>query len=119
MKYALLIVSGLLFASCASTPPPTVRSEPARYATPEESARLQSEARAKFERQRQQEGGLLAIGSGPAGTRVEAPRSAPPQAVVARPAHHPWSLVEARYALQIGKTPAELTPGERAAAHSE
>jgi hypothetical protein len=36
-----------------------------------------------------------------------------------KPARTRWSAAEVRYAFAIGKTPAELTAGERAAALSE
>ena len=129
MKQIFFVAGALLFAACASDQPaaPTVSSASARYATPDENAELQKQARANFERAREQHGMLATIGSGPATTTVVAPpvetrRAAPVISVASsssKPVRRNWPVSEARYAMEIGKSPADLTAGERAAAHSE
>jgi hypothetical protein len=117
MKRILPVAIALLFAACASTPPEATNSAP-RYATPEEIERLQKEARANLQREREQQGVLATIGSGPAVASSETPRSAPARTTPPSPPSRSWSVAEARYAMQIGKAPADLTAGERAAARS-
>ena len=135
MKPILLVASGLLFAGCAGGPTRTLdstsRDATPRYATPEEIARLQSEARANFERERQGQGAsrLAIVGSGPASSssepapveppRVETPRIGIARVAAASPSRRSWSAAESRYALQIGKAPGDLTAGERAVARSQ
>lgn len=64
---------------------------------------------------------LAVVGSGPASRNYEAQRLAAVQITQGTPPSAPrrrWSMAEARYAMDIGKSPADLTPGERAVARS-
>ena len=97
---------------------------PARYVDGEEAARLHAQAAANFARERERQGMVagLAPASQPRGTsgRVTAQASAVPP-VLEGPAaqslpRRKVSPAEARYAMEIGKSPFELTPGERAVA---
>jgi hypothetical protein len=116
VKHLLPIAGALVFAACAA-PEPTARVSSPRYATDEEIVKLQKEARANFERERQ--GTLPPVGSGPAQERVAVRTTPPPAPSAPAPTRRNWSIAEARYAMQIGKAPSDLTPGERAAARSE
>jgi hypothetical protein len=115
MKRILPALSVLFFAACASAPP-AARNSPPRYATPEEIARLQLEARANFQRERQQRGMLAEIGSGPEIRISESPRLVSARVASPKTARRGWSAAEARYALEVGKAPSDLTAGERAVA---
>jgi hypothetical protein len=120
MKRLLSLASTLFFVACASSPP-AAQNSPPRYANPDEIERLQKEARANFERLRQDQGTLAPVASGPAllaavSREPAASRSMP----TSRPAQRKsFSQAEARYALTIGKSPSDLTAGERAVARSE
>lgn len=125
MKRLLPVALALLFAACASESPstPAKPAAAAAYANPDESARLRNEARANFERLRQQhnpQSPLPAVGEGPQVVKSEPSRTVlVAQSVPSSAPRRHWSLAEARYALQIGKSPADLTPGERAVARGE
>jgi hypothetical protein len=111
----------VFLAACASerrsmVAQPAV-ARPARFASAEEAARLHAEAAANFQRERERQGMV-------AGSRI--PNRVTVQAVVLPPVlegpseqprpRRKISQAEARYAMQIGKSPFELTPGERAVA---
>ncbi len=127
MKRFLPVVGALFLGACASDPPVAENATPGespRYATSEEILRLQKQARENFERERQQQGGLPPVGEGPSTRVAEAPRPQSTTRIAAQvtspgSSHRLWSLAEIRYAMQIGKSPADLTAGERAAARSE
>jgi hypothetical protein len=119
MKRLLSLASTLFLVACASSPP-AAQNAPPRYANPEETERLHKEARANFERLRQEQGTLAPVASGPVlvatASRAPAARSTP----LPRPAQRKsFSQAEARYALMIGKSPWDLTAGERAVARGE
>jgi hypothetical protein len=120
VRQASLVIFCALLAGCASEPRRTV-TEPARYASADEAARLHAQAAANFHRERERQEVL-------AGRKME--RGTPGPVTVQASALPPVfegpsdealprrkiSPAEARYAMQIGKSPFELTPGERAVA---
>jgi hypothetical protein len=131
MKRFLPVASALLFGACVSDDAPPVAQgasagDSPRYATSEEILRLQKEARANFERERQlhQGGALPPVGEGPSTlvsvetARVAAP-SPTPRTTRSSSSRRSWSVAEIHYAMQIGKSASDLTAGERAAARSE
>lgn len=120
MKRLLSLAGTLFLAACASTPP-VAQNSPPRYANPEEIEKLQREARANFERLRQEQGTPSPVASGPARWASESRGPAPSRATApSAPARRKsFSQAEARYALMIGKSPSDLTAGERAVARGE
>jgi hypothetical protein len=123
MKPAFLIVICAHLVGCASEPRATAPA-PARYASAEEAARLHAQAAANFQKERELQGmlaGRNAEDVAPRGSaRVTVQSSATPP-VMEGPSEEPRprrriTAAEARYAMLIGKSPHELTPGERAVA---
>lgn len=123
MKHLGFIICTVFFAACASEPQPTV-AVPARYASPDEAARLHAQAAVNFQRERERQGMVaetrieqrrqprvdrvpVAMQASAAPAVYEGPREKPRQKV---------SAAEARYAMIIGKDPRDLTPFERAVA---
>lgn len=95
---------------------------PARYATPEEAARLREQALVNFQREKERQGMLATRGGDPAPQLRETRQpafipmdTAEPEASPS-PTRRSVSAAEARYAMQIGKSPFELTAAERAVA---
>jgi hypothetical protein len=118
MKSFLLVSLAVIFAGCASESPTAIHT-PARYAAPDESARLRDQARANFERERERQGMGAAVAGGPTRSGSEGQRTTTVSIARSKPARTRWSAAEVRYAFAIGKTPSELTAGERAAAQSD
>jgi hypothetical protein len=109
VRQASFVILCAFLAGCASEPRSTV-TEPARYASADEAARLHAQAAANFQRERERHEVL-------AGGKMEPSLppvfEGPPDGTRPR---RKISPAEARYAMQIGKDPFELTPGERAVA---
>lgn len=112
MKRMLPVVGVLALVACSSKPA-AVQSGPARYADASEVARLQAQARANFEKEKQRQGSVATAGS------AAAPAWQPTRTASAGSSRRGWSAAESRYAMQIGKSPGELTSAERAAARNE
>jgi hypothetical protein len=124
VRPAMLLIICAFLAGCASESAPVVAG-PARYASPDEAARLHAQAAANFQRERERQGMVARRtepSSQPRGTAapVMVQASALPP-VLEGPSEQPGprrkvSAAEARYAMLIGKSPFDLTPGERAVA---
>ena len=133
MKQLSFIICSAFLAACASPEARPTVAGPARYATPDEAARLHVQAAANFQRERERQGMQVVTSDDRARQRrvtaqpVSMQASAPPpvlegpktiyETVYEAPApRRKVSPAEARYAMQIGKSPFDLTPGERAVA---
>jgi hypothetical protein len=115
VKHAGFLIAALFLVACASEPRPTVAG-PARYANPDEAARLHSQAAANFQRERERQGMIADRRSAQPAQPVTLQASALPPVMEGPPPRRRVSAAEAHYAMQIGKSPYELTPGERAIA---
>jgi hypothetical protein len=119
VRQASFLILCAFLAACASEPRPTVAG-PVRYANPDEAARLHAQAAVNFQRERERQGMVaerrnqrpsqpVTLQASALAPVMEGPQEMPPP-------RRKVSAAEAHYAMQIGKSPFDLTPGERAVA---